>query len=196
MDATITKEKILHAALRLFSSRGYLGTTTKEIARISEVSEPTVFRHFKSKERLFEEVINTYTFLPSLKDMIPRLKDMDYETALREVANRYLRQLSNRKDLIRIMLAESYQYPSKVRQIYFNFIGNIFRTLAVHFKDLQESKLLRDFDPELGARAFLGMFFSYFHAEEILFRNKLKKRTVDRVISEFVHIFAEGTKGC
>ena len=193
MTRSGTKEKILEAALSLFSSRGYSGTPTKEIARTAGVAELTVFRHFSSKERLFEEVINRYTFLPELKGMIPEVKDMEYEEALYEMGKKYLERLSERKELIRIMLAESYHYPAKVRKIYYNFIGNMFRTLAAHFRELQKRGIVRDFNPEAGARAFLGMFFAYFHAEEIVFRKKLKKGTVDTIISEFVRIFAEGT---
>lgn len=45
--------RILQAASTLFSTQGYKGTTTREIALISGVSENSVFRHFRNKEGLF-----------------------------------------------------------------------------------------------------------------------------------------------
>ena len=42
--------QILREAMRLFSQRGFGGTTTKEIAVASGVSEAMVFRHFATKE--------------------------------------------------------------------------------------------------------------------------------------------------
>ena len=52
-DKPVTRDKILEAALFLFSKKGYLGATTKEIAKEAGIAELTLFRHFASKEKLF-----------------------------------------------------------------------------------------------------------------------------------------------
>ena len=44
-----TRDKILDASLALFSKKGFLGATTKEIAKKAGVAELTLFRHFSSK---------------------------------------------------------------------------------------------------------------------------------------------------
>lgn len=188
-----TREKIMDAALMLFSRKGYIGATTKEIAGNAGVAEVTLFRHFSSKERLFEEVINTYSFLPALKGLLPTLKNMDYTDALTELAGRFLERLSERKELIRIMHAEIHIYPVKVKEIYHNFIDELFRTLASYFRELQLKKVLRDFSPEIGAGAFLGMFFSYFNSKELLLRKNIAAPDSTAVINEFVNIFTRGT---
>jgi AcrR family transcriptional regulator len=59
-----TKEKLLDATLSLMSEKGYLGATTRAISERAGVTELTLFRHFGSKEKLFEEVLNKYSFLP------------------------------------------------------------------------------------------------------------------------------------
>ncbi len=193
MKTRDTKNKILEAGLKLFSEKGYLGATTKEIAKRAGVAELTLFRHFSSKEKLFEEMVNNYSFLPALKGMLPELKDMDYEDALSEIARRFLERLSERRGLIRIMHSEIHHYPSKVKEIYHNFIDEIFKTLAAYFKELQGRWILRDFNPELGARVFLGMFFSYFNAQELMVRKKYRFIDTEKVVKEFVGIFVNGT---
>ncbi len=52
-----TEEKILDAALIEFSQHGYAGAKTKEIADRSGLSEMTLFRRFKSKKNLFDQVL-------------------------------------------------------------------------------------------------------------------------------------------
>ena len=47
------KEKIVAAAAQLFARQGYHGASTREIARLANVSENTIFRHFDCKEDLF-----------------------------------------------------------------------------------------------------------------------------------------------
>src|SRR5512135_1177342 len=143
-----TREKILDAGLNLFSKKGYLGATTKEIAKKAGVAELTLFRHFSSKERLFEEAIKRRSFLPALKGLLPELKDLEYADALAVIANRYLERLAERRDLIRIMHSEIHLYPAKVREIQQNFVGEIVGTLASYFRNLQERQMLKEFDAE------------------------------------------------
>jgi AcrR family transcriptional regulator len=188
-----TKDKILDAGLSLFSKKGYLGATTKEIAKKAGVAELTLFRHFSSKERLFEEAIKRRSFLPTLKGLLPELGGLSYADALTRIANRYLERLSERRELIKIMHSEIYLYPAKVKEIQQNFVGEIISTLASYFRGLQKRSILKDFNPELGARAFLNMFFSYFTSQEFMVDKKHRFEDREEVTREFVKIFVSGT---
>jgi AcrR family transcriptional regulator len=53
--------RIARAAVSLFSRQGYHGTSTREIARLADVSEVTVFRHFECKEDIFLSALQ-FTF--------------------------------------------------------------------------------------------------------------------------------------
>ena len=50
--------QILAVAVRLFSQKGFRGTTTKEIAQAAGVSEAMVFRHFATKEELYAAILD------------------------------------------------------------------------------------------------------------------------------------------
>lgn len=52
-----TKIKIRDAALKLFAEHGYKGATTRSIADEAGFNELTLFRKFKNKENLFNEVL-------------------------------------------------------------------------------------------------------------------------------------------
>jgi AcrR family transcriptional regulator len=47
------RRTIVQAALRVFSSGSYAGSTTAEIAREAGISEPVLYRHFPSKRELW-----------------------------------------------------------------------------------------------------------------------------------------------
>lgn len=55
-----TKEKILAAALDLFSADSYAAVPTKAIAQRASVNEVTLFRLFSSKRNLYLEVFKRY----------------------------------------------------------------------------------------------------------------------------------------
>ena len=45
-----TSQKIIDATMALVRDKGYVATTTKDIAKLAEVNECTLFRKFKSKK--------------------------------------------------------------------------------------------------------------------------------------------------
>ncbi|WP_051920373.1 TetR/AcrR family transcriptional regulator [Thermodesulfobacterium hydrogeniphilum] len=188
-----TKKKIIEAALKLFSKKGYLGATTKEIAREAKVAEVTLFRYFPSKEALFEEVINTYSFFPKLKAILSEIQDKNYIEALKIIAQNFLNLLESKKDLIKIMHSEMQRYPDQIKKIYENVIDSTVNLLSDYFKSLQKEGILRDFNTEIVARAFLGMFFSYFYVREIKECVSVQKSNIEEIIDVYVSIFANGT---
>jgi len=188
-----TRERLFDASLKLISEKGYLGTTTREISRTAGVTELTLFRHFGSKQRLFEELLGQHMFLPALRELLPGLQSLPYTLALRTIAAQFLTSLKERKPLVKIMHAEIHLYPGEVRKIYHQLIDGTARTLAGYFTSLQKKGLLRGFSSHLAARAFLGMLFSYFRAEEIMKGTEIGKKKMARDVSEFVDIFINGT---
>lgn len=55
--STDTEQKILDAALEVFSKNGYSGARTRIIAKESGFTEMTLFRKFETKENLFNQVL-------------------------------------------------------------------------------------------------------------------------------------------
>jgi AcrR family transcriptional regulator len=53
LTATERSERLVDAAITAFAAGGYAGTTTDEIARLGQVSQPYVIRLFGTKQRLF-----------------------------------------------------------------------------------------------------------------------------------------------
>ena len=52
-----TKELILLEASRLFAVRGYLGTSTRDIAAAVGIQQPSMYSHFPSKQAIAEELL-------------------------------------------------------------------------------------------------------------------------------------------
>ena len=55
-SADLTRQRLIRAALELFTSRGYHDTTTAQIAKKAGVAEGTIYRHFASKQHLLNEL--------------------------------------------------------------------------------------------------------------------------------------------
>src|SRR5689334_1842613 len=51
-----TKQRIIDGALKLFAQRGVDATSIRDIATSAMITEPAVYRHFRSKEDLIWEI--------------------------------------------------------------------------------------------------------------------------------------------
>ncbi|MGM9539702.1 TetR/AcrR family transcriptional regulator [Anaerovibrio sp.] len=58
MRRTDTRDRILQAALRLFSERGYEAVGVDEIAAAVGIKPPSIYSHFKGKQELVDTLIS------------------------------------------------------------------------------------------------------------------------------------------
>ncbi len=72
----VTRELLLRKTALLLNNQGFLNVSTKEISRECNLSQGTLFLHFKTKENLLSTIINTN--LDTLdKELISRCKPTD-----------------------------------------------------------------------------------------------------------------------
>jgi len=69
---TNSKEKILDAAVTIFSKHGFDGARTRDIADLAKVNIATLHYHFKSKDNIYGSVINQI-YEVSNKYMMPTM---------------------------------------------------------------------------------------------------------------------------
>ncbi len=55
-----TKERIEAEALKLFSVHGYSGVSIRDIARAVGIKESSIYKHYSSKEDIFETIVGHY----------------------------------------------------------------------------------------------------------------------------------------
>ena len=70
MSADERRNGILEAAFRLFSERGFRGTTTRALAEAVGVTEPVLYEHFKSKYELYAAIIEAKSHVEQLMDTV------------------------------------------------------------------------------------------------------------------------------
>lgn len=69
-----TAERILDAAEKLFASKGYKGTSLREIARNAHLQQPGIYKHFDSKQDLYASVLDR-ALSPMIEAMQKHLAD-------------------------------------------------------------------------------------------------------------------------
>ena len=147
-----TEEKILLSASKVFTEKGYAGTRTRDIAEEAGINLALLNYYFRSKEKLFEQVMKVKMVLLFGK-IVPILTNE--KTSLDEkidlVSEKYFEILSKNPNLPLFVLSEMQKKNSEVKSII--PVNKIFKN-SVILKQIQERK------PEMNPSHFLINFLS------------------------------------
>ena len=147
-----TEEKILLSASKVFTEKGFAGTRTRDIAEEAGINLALLNYYFRSKEKLFEQVMKVKMVL-LFGQIVPILSNekTNLEEKIDLVSNKYFEILSKNPNLPLFVLSEMQKKNSEVKSII--PVNKIFKN-SVILKQIKERK------PELNPSHFLINFLS------------------------------------
>lgn len=111
---TSTEEKILEAARKVFTRKGYAATRTRDIAEEAGLNLALLNYYFRSKEKLFE-IIMMEKFQKLFGVLVPVLNNeaTSLETKMQLLAESYIDMLVLTPDLPLFVLSEIRNHPAR-----------------------------------------------------------------------------------
>lgn len=95
-----TGEKILAAAMSLFSKKPYSEVTTKEIAELAGVSEMSLFRYCQCKKNLVEKVFERFVHVPDFQSVFEGAAVWELESDMLTFSRYYQELMDKNKHII------------------------------------------------------------------------------------------------
>ncbi len=185
------RARIISAASRLFTEKGYAGTTTRAIAEAAGVNEVTIFRHFGTKENLAKAIMDQFGGLAIAEDLELRFSG-DYAQDLNLIGKMMMKVMTERSDSMRMAICEAGNFP-EFQQVVAENPRQLRGMLARYLKRQMDNHVIRPGHAEVLAQAFLGMFFSYIVLKGFLSDDLKPEISSDKVVEQFVDLFVRGT---
>jgi len=183
------REQILDIATGLFAQQGFQGTTTRQIAGGSGVTEALIFRHFPTKEELYwaviERKINCTSPLDRMRENLEG-GGSDLEI-LSRVALEVLERRAKDQTLSRLLLFSALEKHELSERFFRNYIASYFESLAQFIHRGIAAGRFRKTDPLLAARGFLGMVIYHSWIQELYGGKEVQDfdvRVVSRTLAE------------
>ncbi|MCR4430478.1 MAG: TetR/AcrR family transcriptional regulator [Tepidanaerobacteraceae bacterium] len=185
------KSQILEAAIKVFSEKGFEGSTTKEIAKKARVSEGTIFRYFKTKKEILIGLVNMLTEKSMFK-FIQEVEDgLDPSQALKNILKLHYNMITQNYQLLKTIFYEM-QFHKELREAFYKEV--VSNVLEVIKKRIQESGSTRDdVPPELAAQTLLGIFLGITMVQTMVEENE-NPLDPDKKISLMLDIIFNGIK--
>jgi AcrR family transcriptional regulator len=151
--------QIQDAAARLFLAQGYAATSMDGVAAEAQVSKATLYAHFKSKQILFESMVQERFRTEMEENLQPAQLGDDPLEGLTAVGRRFLNLLLAFRAMgtFRIVLAESHRLPELGEAFYRSGPARTLQIVTTYIEHLNRLGRLTVPDPVLGADLFLGM---------------------------------------
>ena len=188
------EEKILKAALQLFSEKGYKGATTKALARKAGINEALIYRHFSEKSELYTAILQR-KLKDTEQDFLPELQaglDQPFEEGLYYLAQRIVSRFKKDQPFFRMMLFSGLEnHP--LSQWFLRQRLPIPEVLKNFF--LEKLGGRTEHDPEVAAKAFFGMLFHYATITQIFRVPDYFPQDEEGLLRDYVRIFAKGIQG-
>lgn len=130
-DPRGTRDRLVRAAVELFTTQGYHDSTTPEIADRAGVAEGTIYRHFDSKEHLLNEIYRAAVRL-LLKDVKEVPGSQPCRARLTTIAVKWRELAARDPALINLVFATRLGtlLDAKSRDTYAELKGELARILA------------------------------------------------------------------
>lgn len=185
-----TSQKIVDAAMTLIRDKGYVATTTKEIARVAGVNECTLFRKFKNKKDIVLQGVNQAQWranvTPEIFENVKWDLQADIEMFMRAYMDRMTPDFVNLSIGLRApqLYEETASLIMKVPQAFLS-------SFTEYLKKMYEKGKIPKADFEVLAMTVFSSTFGFTFLSAS-FGNELSKVEKDEYIESSVQMFIKG----
>jgi AcrR family transcriptional regulator len=163
-----TKERILLAALDMFSQNGYAGTNIRELAASLDMGKSSLYRHFESKEEIWDALLDkmiayygerfgSAEHLPPVPDTLEGLVEMTMRMVDFTVHDEMV--VKTRK----LLAIEQFRDERAKALATRHFLTGLTQMFTPVFRKMTEKGLLRRDDPEMLAFAYTAPISALIH---------------------------------
>ncbi|WP_297983486.1 TetR/AcrR family transcriptional regulator [uncultured Methanobrevibacter sp.] len=186
-----TEDKIINATFTLLKENGISKTTTRKIANEAGVNEVTIFRKFKNKKNLLNEVKEVY--FQYLLDLLDEIFDYDENISIEDyIKSRFnaVINLSNDEvNIIKIGLQETEIIP--IENDYINRItSKVISKLSGFFKLKMEMGEMRELNYNVLALNVFSILFESIVLWKVF--DKDPKGDINQYCNDFIDILLNG----
>lgn len=186
----ISKQSLIDAAKGLFITKGYHGSSMRDIAEASGMSLGGFYNHFQDKEMVFEAILYQANPMPMLIEIlqqgIPPSDEPHF--LLRYIIREAVKIIEHDTDLLNLLMIELVEFEGQ-------HIPSLFERIYPMMQELteligQHELELKDYPPFTVLQSLISMIWGYFLTNRLL--SHLPSAPPLMSLEDYIEIYLSG----
>ncbi|MDH5632672.1 MAG: TetR/AcrR family transcriptional regulator [Gammaproteobacteria bacterium] len=189
LKATERKASILAVAKVLFADKGYHGVSVDDIANRLGVSPAVLYRHFSSKEALYEAVLREMSEKREDYVRAALAEPSDFQSILTRMTEVFVEAISRDPDYLRMELMSALEGTPAANSFFENRWRSFVDYIEFSLAELVEAGRVGDVDPRMASLLFQGMLREALYSKCILKDKRYRDFTLINLVRQLIPLF-------
>jgi AcrR family transcriptional regulator len=189
LKAAERKASILAVAKILFADKGYHGVSVDEIAQRLGVSPAVLYKHFQSKEALYEAVLDEISCKrESYVDAVVQ-QPMDFARVLEAMTKVYVESIAQDPDYLKMEMHSVLEGNTVTKQFFENRWRSFTDYIEFNIQELKPKGEVAQINPKTGSLMFQGMIREALYAKCIYKSDHYREFELQSLVSKLIEMF-------
>lgn len=189
--------KIIEAAIRVFSEKGFAAGRTSEIAKEAGMSEGSIFNYFKTKNDLLQALLLPFFLfvtrpfiLEGIETFLSSRPEVPVDEGLTKLAMDRVKLIEEHRGLVKTMFAETMFHPELLDSIRHKIFPGVLQATQDLFDSEVKNGTFRKVDSQAAMKVFIGMIGAHSMMKQL--SKESNDAQEEKEIRDMIDIFLNG----
>jgi AcrR family transcriptional regulator len=152
------RKAIMDAAAGLFAQKGYLATTTRDIAETVDMGESTLYGYFAGKKEILQAILSHQAEM--VDSLLVHIVEMEDPQSFVNLVDLLMEKILTRTVYNRVLIAEAWTSEDVLQEYVLTRWQPVMQTLENFISMKTAAGIFRPIEPGLAARMLLACFIA------------------------------------
>jgi AcrR family transcriptional regulator len=189
LSADERRASIIEAAKRLFAQNGFHGVSIDEIVKAVGVSPAILYRHFNSKEELYEAVLHEFSCTRESYVETVVEDDIGFENVLRGMTRVFVSSIVKNPDLLKMELHSQLEGSDASREFFLNRWKSFTDYIEYNLAELQAQGRIDEINVKVAALMYQGMIREVLLLKCLQAGDRFENVSIDDLVNQLIDLF-------
>ncbi|MCK4950211.1 MAG: TetR/AcrR family transcriptional regulator [Gammaproteobacteria bacterium] len=189
LKAAERKASILAVSKILFADKGFHGVSVDEIAQRLGVSPAVLYKHFDSKEALYEAVLDEISCKRESYVEAVVQQPMDFARVLEAMTRVYVESIAKDPDYLKMEMHSVLEGSAVTKQFFENRWRSFTDYIEFNMQELMPKEKVANINPKVASLMFQGMIREALYAKCIYHSDRYREIDLQTLVTTLTGLF-------
>ncbi|MCW8957216.1 MAG: TetR/AcrR family transcriptional regulator [Gammaproteobacteria bacterium] len=189
LSAEQRRATIIEVSKRLFAKKGFHGVSIDEIVNEVGVSPAILYRHFASKEDLYQAVLQEFACTRESYVETVVEDDISFEKVLRGMTRVFVNSIVNDPDLLKMEMHSQLESSQASQDFFLNRWKSFTDYIEYNLSELQANGKIENINVQAAGLMYQGMIRELLLLKCLQTNDRFKDTHIDQLVNQLVDLF-------